>query len=50
MQTYNLSRGSHWSHLQKNRKPTWRIALIANLSDHFTRGIDDHPDAGAEFD
>ncbi len=50
MQTYNPIRENHWSTLQKNRKPPWRIALIANLSDHFTLGADDPPDAGAEFD
>lgn len=50
MQTYNLIRESHWSHLQKNRKPPCRIALIADLSDHFTCGANDPPDAGAKFD
>lgn len=33
-----------------NRKPPWRIALIANLKDEFTPELDDPPDAGAEFD
>jgi D-alanine-D-alanine ligase len=50
MQIYNPISERHWSHLQKNRKPPWRIALIANLSDQFERSSDDPPDAGAEFD
>jgi D-alanine-D-alanine ligase len=50
MQTYNPIRETHWSHLRKSQKPPWRIALIANLADHFARGVDDPPDAGAEFD
>ena len=50
MQTYNPISERHWSYLQKSRKPPWRIALIANLSDHFERSPDDPPDAGAEFD
>jgi D-alanine-D-alanine ligase len=50
MQTYNPIRESHWSHLQRIKKPPWRIALIANVADHFTPGADDPPDAGAEFD
>ncbi|UCE00854.1 MAG: hypothetical protein JSV42_09120 [Chloroflexota bacterium] len=32
------------------KKQTWRIALIANLIDDFTRTPDDPLDAGAEFD
>ncbi len=34
----------------KNRKPPWRIALVANLKDEFEPDPDDPPDAGAEFD
>ncbi len=33
-----------------NRKPRWRVALIANLKDEFEHEADDPPDAGAEFD
>jgi len=50
MQTYNPIRENHWAHLKNNRKPPWRIALIANLAENFIRAADDPPDAGAEFD
>ena len=50
MQTYNPIRENHWSHIHKNSKPPWRIALIANLIDQFEPDLDDPPDAGAEFD
>lgn len=33
-----------------NQKPSWTVALIANLKDEFIPEIDDPPDAGAEFD
>jgi D-alanine-D-alanine ligase len=50
MKTYNPIRENHWSQIHKNSKPPWRIALIANLIDHFERNDDDPPDAGAEYD
>lgn len=50
MYTYQPSRsnGKHSQPLQ--RRPPWRIALVANLIDEFERQLDDPPDAGAEFD
>ncbi len=35
---------------QVNRRPPWRIALVANLKEDFYHTLDDPPDAGAEFD
>lgn len=36
--------------LDTSYKPSWRIALVANLKNDFLRNLDDPPDAGAEFD
>ena len=33
-----------------NRKPRWRVALVANLKDELEHEADDPPDAGAEFE
>lgn len=33
-----------------NRRPPWRIALVANLKAEYKHKLDDPPDAGAEFD
>lgn len=38
------------SSLSGSYKPSWDIALVANLKNDYLRNLDDPPDAGAEFD
>lgn len=49
MQTYHSVQINN-TYSPMDKKPPWRIALIANLIDDFEHNPDDPPDAGAEFD
>lgn len=50
MQYYKNSHASRRLPSDKEDKPTWRIALVANLKDDYKKKLDDPADAGAEFD
>jgi D-alanine-D-alanine ligase len=50
MEKYSPNRVTRLTHSSLNKKPPWRIALVANLIDEFERLPNDPIDAGAEFD
>ena len=50
MQNYYPVNNNKSSRPLVEKKPPWRIALIANLAEQYQHNLDDPPDAGAEFD
>jgi D-alanine-D-alanine ligase len=50
LQFHKNSQSSLGNHPDKEDKPPWRIALVANLKDEYQKKLDDPADAGAEFD
>lgn len=50
MQNYSPLKTKKYARSLIGKKPPWKVALIANLTDDFEHNPDDPPDAGAEFD
>jgi D-alanine-D-alanine ligase len=50
MHTYLSAQINGAPRRQADRKPPWRVALVANLKEDFDPSPEDPPDAGAEFD